>query len=251
MDFTVPNKTVVLALQTVLFLASSYKNSLCLSTDFEKEKFMVVNRQHVKFENTDFEDLGDLPTNGEEISQLRLLKVGDHIATPGHSAKLQYFHHGIYLGLEKGVADFGGDNKSDAKPRVIDLLEFMNGRLFRINYPFAKCLQPEESVSKAEELVHNPSQWKRYHLLSNNCEHFATFCKTGRAASNQVTKRIRDALKRIYQEIKKAVKKSSDSSSFISDYLQNQWASTYMSVCPVEEYHQQFFTSILILPFLL
>ncbi|KAH3736749.1 hypothetical protein DPMN_043322 [Dreissena polymorpha] len=163
--------------------------------------------------NARLDALEDVPADGEEITQLRRLQVGDHIATPGKIEGVKYFHHGIYLGFSKGVADFGGENILDAKTRVVDVMEFMNGRLFRINYPSAHCLPPEETVSKALDLVDNPSNWNGYDVVRNNCEHFATFCKTGKAASRQVIEVIRQALTTLGQSIKKAAKASSGSLS--------------------------------------
>ncbi|KAI6692669.1 hypothetical protein NL676_020379 [Syzygium grande] len=45
---------------------------------------------------------------------------------------------------------------------------------------------PEEVVNKAWELYKGDS-FGEYNLFSNNCEHFATFCKTGNRASAQTT----------------------------------------------------------------
>ncbi|KAI6692666.1 hypothetical protein NL676_020376 [Syzygium grande] len=43
---------------------------------------------------------------------------------------------------------------------------------------------PEEVVNKAWEL-HEGDSFGEYNLFNNNCEHFATFCKTGNRASAQ------------------------------------------------------------------
>ncbi|KAH3736736.1 hypothetical protein DPMN_043309 [Dreissena polymorpha] len=67
-------------------------------------------------------------------------------------------------------------------------------RLFRIQYPPGHCLPPETVAKNAEDLVANPTKWGNYDLLTNNCEHFASKCKTGKAESNQVNSKINDAI---------------------------------------------------------
>lgn len=43
---------------------------------------------------------------------------------------------------------------------------------------------PEEVVNKAREL-HDSNGFGEYDLINNNCEHFASFCRTGVRASSQ------------------------------------------------------------------
>lgn len=129
----------------------------------------------------------------EDITDERVLKRGDHLAVEGQSTKVEYYHHGIYLGPSKGVADFGGDGKQ-GKPRNVSLSQFTdNGkrRLSRIVYTQGTCLPSEEAAQEAEKLIENPDRWGPYNLISNNCEHFATKCKTGYAVSKQVIEKIR------------------------------------------------------------
>lgn len=132
----------------------------------------------------------------EEITDERVLKRGDQLAVEGQNTKVEYYHHGIYLGPSKGVADFGGDGKQ-GKPRIVSLSQFTdNGkrRLTRIVYREGTCRPPEEAAQEAETLVENPDRWGPYNLIYNNCEHFATKCKTGYAGSKQVLKAIRDCI---------------------------------------------------------
>ena len=55
-------------------------------------------------------------------------------------------------------------------------------------YPPNTCRDPEAAACIAEEAVKDPDLWGPYHLLKNNCEHFATKCKVGTAYSIQVAK---------------------------------------------------------------
>ncbi|XVF42226.1 hypothetical protein PTKIN_Ptkin01aG0343500 [Pterospermum kingtungense] len=49
----------------------------------------------------------------------------------------------------------------------------------------SKCLSPETVVNNANEL-HKNNSFGRYDVVEKNCEHFATFCMTGTATSEQV-----------------------------------------------------------------
>ena len=74
-----------------------------------------------------------------------------------------YYHHGIFLAHEIGVADFGKD-KSGAKLRIVDIWQFNDygkRRLVRIQYGKGKCLDPERAAQNAENIVENPNQWGR------------------------------------------------------------------------------------------
>jgi hypothetical protein len=112
------------------------------------------------------------------------LNSGDHIYV--RRKGFLYSHHGIYAG--KGlVVHYKGAVKEKQDPAVIitDIDTFLkSGKLRRRAYkqrlPRSKTLQ----VARA-----HLSQ-KGYSLVFNNCEHFATYCVTGKKKSNQVHKII-------------------------------------------------------------
>ncbi|XP_045176336.2 egg-laying defective protein 26-like [Mercenaria mercenaria] len=137
--------------------------------------------------------MANISITAENITQLRSLKRGDHIAVQGEMAGVKYYHHGIFLGHEIGVADFNGTNKMNAIVRVIDILEFIGQgkrRLIRYIYKSSECLPAEEAARNAEALAANPRLWGAYDVVKNNCEHFATRCKVGRAVSFQVASKL-------------------------------------------------------------
>ena len=109
---------------------------------------------------------------------------GDHIYV--RRGGLLYSHHGIYAG-EENVIHFKGAEKEKRDPAVIitDIDNFLNGgKLRRRNYkkrrPYSESLRiAREHLSK-----------KRYSLRGNNCEHFATFCATGKKKSKQIRRAI-------------------------------------------------------------
>lgn len=47
-----------------------------------------------------------------------------------------------------------------------------------------KCYSPEETISRAKKIMAS-KEYGHYHMVENNCEHFAFFCKTGRKLSTQ------------------------------------------------------------------
>jgi len=105
---------------------------------------------------------------------------GDHIYVRRNG--LLYSHHGIYAG-EGTVIHFKGEDKEKRDPSVIlnKIKSFLNGgKLRRRNYK--KRLPHVESVRIAREHLSK----KGYSLPGNNCEHFATYCATGKKKSKQV-----------------------------------------------------------------
>ena len=105
---------------------------------------------------------------------------GDHIYVRRRG--LIYSHHGIYAG-ERTVINFKGEDKEKRDPTIIltEIESFLKGgKLRRRNYQ--KRLPHFESLRIARE---NLSK-KEYSLAFNNCEHFASYCATGKKRSAQV-----------------------------------------------------------------
>ena len=108
------------------------------------------------------------------------LNHGDHIYV--RRKGLLYSHHGIYVGRGT-VIHFKGAVKEKKDPLVVktDIEDFLNGgKLKRRNYkrrlPHAETLR----VARAQ-LSHCG-----YSFAFNNCEHFATYCATGKKRSKQI-----------------------------------------------------------------
>ena len=124
---------------------------------------------------------------GHLVDYSRYLQRGDHIAIKGIEVSVEYYHHGIYLGENK-VVHTGATSKGDAVPRNTDMQMFLKHRenLLRINYPAEECLPPDRVAETAKFISKNPKLWGPMRLFTNNCEHFATYCKTGTGVSLQV-----------------------------------------------------------------
>jgi Lecithin retinol acyltransferase len=104
---------------------------------------------------------------------------GDHLCV----SRGYLWHHGLYVGAGEVIhvasADSGG--KASASIRRANLAEFAQGdAVKRLDY--GSRLTADESVERAEASLGRGG----YHLTANNCEHFVTWCVTGRHSSAQV-----------------------------------------------------------------
>ena len=109
---------------------------------------------------------------------------GDHIYV--RRGGLIYSHHGIYAG-EGTVFHFKGEEKEKQDPLIIltEIESFLtDGKLRRRNYK--ERLPHSESLRIAQGHLSE----KGYSLPFHNCEHFATYCATGKKKSKQVRRAI-------------------------------------------------------------
>jgi hypothetical protein len=99
-----------------------------------------------------------------------------------------YKHYGIYIGNSTVIhyAASDGDFGIDASVHKTVLKEFEDGGKAKVVklHGTGKQFSPEETVCRAISRIGE----KKYNLLSNNCEHFAFWCKTGMNKSGQVEK---------------------------------------------------------------
>ncbi len=90
-----------------------------------------------------------------------------------------YEHHGIDCG-DGTVIHY---SKRGEVPQVTrtPMLEFTGSQPVMVKR-YATCYLPDAAVQRAVDRLGE----RKYSLLLNNCEHFATWCKTGRQLSRQV-----------------------------------------------------------------
>ena len=111
---------------------------------------------------------------------------GDHIRVRRCGGL--YSHHGIDLG-DGTVMHFSGEplRQQDASICRVSLEDFLHGdELLVVGYG-EEARSPEDVV--AEALSHEGESG--YDVCLNNCEHFATFCKTGLHKSRQVKRALK------------------------------------------------------------
>ncbi len=96
--------------------------------------------------------------------------------------RLGYTHHGIDAG-DGTVIHYTGEvgQKANAAVRQTPIEEFTKGRPIHVR-PYGSSDPPDVTIQRATSRVGEGT----YHLVFNNCEHFATWCKTGRQKSEQV-----------------------------------------------------------------
>lgn len=103
---------------------------------------------------------------------------GDHI----YVSRGLYTHHGIDAG-DGTVIHFSGEprNKRDAAIRRSSMEEFLAGGKLRVRR-YGRRDDADTTIARAESRLAD----RRYHLVINNCEHFAVWCCTGKSVSEQV-----------------------------------------------------------------
>jgi hypothetical protein len=115
----------------------------------------------------------------EIIVPRRRLRVGSHIRVrrPG------YYHHGTYEGRWR-VIHYAGKSSDLIKigPIARTTLEAFADKSEIEVVEYDEALSREEIISRAKSRLHEDG----YHILWNNCEHFATWCMTGNSESKQV-----------------------------------------------------------------
>ncbi|XP_052483094.1 protein LEAD-SENSITIVE 1 [Gossypium raimondii] len=128
----------------------------------------------------------------------QVLNPGDHIYTECLGGS--YYHHGIYVG--RGLVT----NPNTGKTRTITnaVIHFLgldkegNG-LYRYEYDVSllsftfktsgsctpwSCYDPNTVIKRAYDYLRDQN-FGDYNFVFNNCEHFATKCKMGKARCNQ------------------------------------------------------------------
>ncbi|MBR8830758.1 MAG: hypothetical protein N5P05_000992 [Chroococcopsis gigantea SAG 12.99] len=106
---------------------------------------------------------------------------GDQIYAYRELMNLQgvYEHHGIDCG-DGTVIHY---RKPSEKIERTSLETFSMGKpLYICKYPVGFCFIPDVVVQRAESRLGE----QKYNLLFNNCEHLATWCKTGVSDSKQI-----------------------------------------------------------------
>jgi hypothetical protein len=102
---------------------------------------------------------------------------GDHLYV---QRGRHYTHHGIDCGDGTVIHHVGPRGPMRHLGRT-SMASFAAGATVQVRAHVPR-LDPETTVRHAESRVGS----RDYHLVRNNCEHFATWCCTGRAASSQV-----------------------------------------------------------------
>jgi hypothetical protein len=111
-------------------------------------------------------------------------KLGDHLYVDFGI----FFHHGIYVGRGKVI------EYSTCEVCKVSLRRFSRGRRILVK-SYRRCSSARRTIARAYRRLGE----KKYSLWTNNCEHFATWCKTGRSRCKQLEHPERCILKFVHQ----------------------------------------------------
>ena len=120
----------------------------------------------------------------------RQLKPGDHIYVDFGA----FIHHGIYCGDNKVIHYKNGKVRRDSIER------FSYNKNIRVK-KYYKCSSSEKVIERANRRLGE----RKYHLVFNNCEHFATWCKTRRHRSKQAEDPVGTGVKFTYHHSNQAI----------------------------------------------
>lgn len=146
------------------------------------------------------------------VHQIEDLKPGDHIAVHGvvRAGQLDslYKHHAIVINVEEitnmvTIINYAGDLGTTliaAKASAIIREEewnFEDQEIFLVVHPKGTCLEGDEVIKRAYKYVGQKGfdGREKYNFLFNNCEHFANWCKTGKAYCEQKLNLLRSAIR--------------------------------------------------------
>ena len=115
----------------------------------------------------------------QALDEGRELPLGAHVVTPRHG----YAHHGIYVGSGR-VVQYGGFAHGLGRGPVeeVPLLRFSHGHRIWVRISESGWKDRPEVASRARSRLGED----RYHILTNNCEHFCEWCVRGQHRSYQV-----------------------------------------------------------------
>ncbi|MGD0504117.1 MAG: lecithin retinol acyltransferase family protein [Steroidobacteraceae bacterium] len=109
--------------------------------------------------------------------------LGAHLTT----SRWGYSHHGVYVGHGRVVHYSGLSGFWQCGPvEEVSLSRFANGHPVRVVDQLEPQYLPEETVRRARSRLGEND----YRLLTNNCEHFCNWCRSGVSRSEQVERRL-------------------------------------------------------------
>lgn len=96
-----------------------------------------------------------------------------------------YYHYGIQISEDKVVHFVGASylKRKESKIEITSISKFLRDGKLEIVDSYSKSFSNEEIVNRALSKV--GTNFDGYSVIKNNCEHFATWCATGKKQSQQ------------------------------------------------------------------
>jgi hypothetical protein len=105
--------------------------------------------------------------------------LGSHLTT----SRRGYTHHGVYAGRDRVIHYAGLSGFGQCGPvEQVSLLRFAGGRDVRVVQDSRSSYMPQEILRRARSRLGEND----YRLMTNNCEHFCNWCRSGVSHSAQV-----------------------------------------------------------------
>ncbi|XP_019621168.1 PREDICTED: uncharacterized protein LOC109467593 [Branchiostoma belcheri] len=145
--------------------------------------------QEVKFEKFQVKELDDI-RKGDHLAVKRHLPYRHHMIVeenPTDLTEVKVIEYGnkLLYALSGTVKSSGssGVGKAVIRRQTVDLsTDVSENKVRRLDYDPDESYTHDETVIRAQ----NKLGETRYNWISNNCEHFATWCRTGVYESSQV-----------------------------------------------------------------
>jgi hypothetical protein len=123
-----------------------------------------------------------IATNDRRLAAGEEPALGSHLVTP----RLGFTHHGIYVGCDRVVHYSALVRGLHGGPvEEVALARFTQGHTLWVR-PGTARFDCGEVIRRARSRIGE----KRYHLLSNNCEHFCEWCLRDEHRSEQVERAL-------------------------------------------------------------
>ncbi|XP_063421825.1 uncharacterized protein LOC134706640 isoform X1 [Mytilus trossulus] len=131
-------------------------------------------------------------TSNQRVYNIHQLNKGDHVKYK----RGLYSHHAVVVDVYPEnqtykVVHFTGEKTSGFPAEIKEeILPFEFDQIILIRYRYGR-LDRSETVNRAYKLLKLQKEMRViYNILTSNCEHFVTWCITGKAKSHQVTKAL-------------------------------------------------------------
>lgn len=112
------------------------------------------------------------PTNSQSLAP------GAHVVTHRRG----YDHHGIYLGNGRVIHYAGRLRYREGLVEEVTVDEFCRGHALDVARAARRAFDRKEIIRRARSRLGEHG----YRLLTNNCEHFCSWCVEGQSRSDQV-----------------------------------------------------------------